>query len=68
MIFRTIATAFQFLTIIPIQTKKEISERDVYNSSSFFPLIGALQGHFLALLVFLFLKIMPCLTDYATPT
>ena len=58
MIFRTIATAFQFLTIIPIRTNREVSEKEVYNSVSFFPLIGALQGFFLALLAFLFLKIM----------
>ena len=58
MIFRTIATAFQFLTIIPIRTNREVSEKEVHNSVSFFPLIGALQGFFLALLAFLFLKIM----------
>lgn len=59
MIFRTIITAFQFLTIIPIRTNRKISENDVYNSSSFFPLIGTMQGLFLALPAFLFLKIMP---------
>ena len=48
MIFRTIATAFQFLTIIPIRTNREVSEKEVHNSVSFFPLIGALQGFFLA--------------------
>jgi adenosylcobinamide-GDP ribazoletransferase len=58
MIFRTIAVAFQFLTIIPIRTNREISEKEVRNSVSFFPLIGALQGFFLSILAFLFLKIM----------
>jgi adenosylcobinamide-GDP ribazoletransferase len=58
MIFRTIATAFQFLTIIPIRTNREVSEKEVYNSVSFFPLIGALQGFLLALAAFLFLKII----------
>jgi adenosylcobinamide-GDP ribazoletransferase len=58
MIFRTIATAFQFLTIIPIRINREISEKEVRNSVSFFPLIGALQGIFLALSAFLLLKIM----------
>jgi adenosylcobinamide-GDP ribazoletransferase len=57
--FKTILTAFQFLTIIPIRTKSGISEREVYNSTSFFPFVGALQGLFLALLAYLFLKIMP---------
>ena len=56
---KTILTAFQFLTIIPIRTKSGISEREVYNSASFFPFVGALQGLFLALLAYLFLKIMP---------
>jgi adenosylcobinamide-GDP ribazoletransferase len=58
MIFRTVATAFQFLTIIPIRTNREASEKEVRNSVSFFPLVGALQGIFLALSVFLLMKIM----------
>ena len=58
MILRTIATAFQFLTIIPIRTNREVSEKEVHDSVSFFPLIGALQGLFLAFFAFLFLKIM----------
>jgi adenosylcobinamide-GDP ribazoletransferase len=58
MIFRTIATAFQFLMIVPIRSNREVSEKEVHNSVSFFPLIGALQGFFITLLAFLFLKIM----------
>jgi adenosylcobinamide-GDP ribazoletransferase len=58
MIFRTIAVAFQFLTIIPIRTNREVSEKEVHDSVSFFPLVGALQGFFLSILAFLFLKIM----------
>jgi adenosylcobinamide-GDP ribazoletransferase len=58
MIFRTIAVAFQFLTIIPIRTNREVSEKEVQNSVSFFPLVGALQGFFLSITAFLFLKIM----------
>jgi adenosylcobinamide-GDP ribazoletransferase len=58
MIVKAVATAFQFLTIIPLRTNGDVSERDVSKSVSFFPLIGALQGFFLALLAFLFLKIM----------
>jgi adenosylcobinamide-GDP ribazoletransferase len=59
MIFRTIVTAFQFLTIIPLKTNWEASEKEVRNSVCFFPLIGAMQGSLLALLTFIFLKIMP---------
>jgi len=58
VILKAMVTAFQFLTIIPLWEKGEITEKDVCNSSVFFPLIGALQGFSLALLSFLFLKIM----------
>jgi adenosylcobinamide-GDP ribazoletransferase len=58
MIFRTIATAFQFLTIIPLKTNREATEKEVRNSVCFFPLIGALQGVLLALSAFVFSKII----------
>jgi adenosylcobinamide-GDP ribazoletransferase len=58
MIFRTIETAFQFLTIIPIRTNRGVSQKEVHDSVSFFPLIGALQGFFLTLSAFLFFKIV----------
>jgi adenosylcobinamide-GDP ribazoletransferase len=58
MIFKAIAVAFQFLTIIPVKTNREVSEEELHNSVSFFPLVGALQGFFLVLLSFIFLKIM----------
>jgi adenosylcobinamide-GDP ribazoletransferase len=58
MIFRTIATAFQFLMIIPVRTNRDVSEKEVHNSTSFFPLIGALQGFLLAFSAFLFLKMI----------
>jgi adenosylcobinamide-GDP ribazoletransferase len=58
MIFRTIMAAFQFLTIIPIRTNDKLSQKEVQNSVYFFPFVGALQGLFLALLAFLFLKII----------
>jgi adenosylcobinamide-GDP ribazoletransferase len=56
MIFRTIATAFQFLTIIPIRTNWEVSEKEVHNSASFFPFVGAFQGLCLVFLSYLLLK------------
>jgi adenosylcobinamide-GDP ribazoletransferase len=58
MIFRTIATAFQFLTIIPLKTNQEASEKEIRNSVCFFPFIGALQGFLLAISAFLFSKII----------
>ncbi len=36
--------AIQFLTIIPIRLKGEITERQVSSSGAFFPLAGAFQG------------------------
>jgi len=64
MIFSALVTAFQFLTIIPLRTKSQISERDVYNSAAFFPFIGAFQGLFLVFLSCVFLKILS--TEIAT--
>ena len=58
MIFRTIATAFQFLTIIPLRTDRKVSEKEVLNSVCFFPFIGAVQGFLLALSAFLSSKII----------
>ncbi|MBA4391561.1 MAG: hypothetical protein C0399_11595 [Syntrophus sp. (in: bacteria)] len=57
MILKPLVTAFQFLTIVPIKTKWDISEKEVCNSSIFFPLVGAFQGIILALLSFVCLKI-----------
>ncbi len=56
MTFKAVVTAFQFLTIIPLRTDWEISEKDVGDATVFFPLVGAFQGIVLALLAFLFLK------------
>jgi adenosylcobinamide-GDP ribazoletransferase len=36
--------AVQFLTIIPVSVKGEVTQRDVARSAAFFPLVGALQG------------------------
>jgi adenosylcobinamide-GDP ribazoletransferase len=65
MIFRTIAIAFQFLTIIPIKIKSAISEKEVYNSAAFFPIVGAFQGLFLVFLALFFLTIMSADTTTA---
>lgn len=58
MILGSVLTAFQFLTIIPLRMKSEISERDVYNSATFFPFIGALQGLFIVFLGFVLQGVM----------
>ncbi len=43
-IFKQVAIAFQFLTIIPLKTRWNLSETEIARSSVFFPLIGAFQG------------------------
>lgn len=47
--------AFQFLTIIPIKIKGEISEKEIAHSVIFFPIVGLFHG-FLILLSCLFLS------------
>jgi adenosylcobinamide-GDP ribazoletransferase len=56
MTFRSLVTAFQFLTIIPIKTKCNVSEKEVRDSSAFFPVVGAFQGLTFSLLSYLLLK------------
>lgn len=36
--------AFQFLTIIPVKVKGDISEKEMSQSATFFPVVGAFQG------------------------
>ena len=51
--------AFQFLTIIPLKVKGNVSEREIAQSAAFFPAVGAFQG-LLVLLSALFLsKVLP---------
>ena len=41
---KQLALAFQFLTIIPIRVKGDVSENDISRSAVFFPVVGAFQG------------------------
>lgn len=41
---KQLALAFQFLTIIPIRVKGEVSGKDLSRSAVFFPVVGAFQG------------------------
>jgi adenosylcobinamide-GDP ribazoletransferase len=41
---RSILLAIQFLTILPVRLRGDISERDVARCASAFPVVGALQG------------------------
>ncbi len=61
---KRIAAAFQFLTIIPIRIKGELSEADISGSAVFFPLVGFLQGALLAAISFFSLKFLsPAVTS-----
>lgn len=53
---KKILLAFQFLTIIPIKTTGEVSEKDIADSSIFFPLVGVFQGLLLSALSFMSLR------------
>jgi adenosylcobinamide-GDP ribazoletransferase len=57
MILKPLVTAFQFLTIIPIKTKWDLSEKEISNASMFFPLVGAFQGIILVFVSFICLKV-----------
>lgn len=48
---RQFLLALQFLTILPVRVKGEISETEVARSSAFFVFIGLLQGIFLLILL-----------------
>jgi len=57
MTVMSLITAFQFLTIVPIKTRRSASDDDLRNSSAFFSLVGAAQGLVLALAAFLLVKL-----------
>ncbi len=54
---KQLALAFQFLTIIPIEVRGEVSERDLSRSTVFFPVVGAFQGLLAACAAALFILI-----------
>ena len=51
--------AFQFLTIIPVKVRGEVSEEEMTGSAVCFPLVGAVQGLLLALSAILLIKVFP---------
>lgn len=56
---KQLALAFQFLTIIPIKVKGDVSARDLSLSAVFFPVVGAFQGFLSACAASLFIVILP---------
>jgi adenosylcobinamide-GDP ribazoletransferase len=51
--------AIQFLTIIPVRLRGEITQRQVSNSGVFFPLAGALQGVVVSLGAYVSAQVFP---------
>lgn len=61
---KRIVAAFQFLTIIPIRTRRHVSADDLGWSAVFFSLVGFFQGLFLAAIAFFLLKfVSPAVTS-----
>jgi adenosylcobinamide-GDP ribazoletransferase len=56
---RQVLLAVQFLTIVPVKVKGDITEYDVAGSAAFFPLVGALQGLLTAVPALLLMKVLP---------
>jgi adenosylcobinamide-GDP ribazoletransferase len=51
--------AFQFLTIIPLRVKVDISGKDISRSSAFFPIVGAFQGLLAVCVALLSIRLFP---------
>lgn len=51
--------SFQFLTIIPLRVRDEISEEEIGKASAFFPLVGVFQGILLVFASLLLRKVFP---------
>lgn len=56
---RQMLLALQFLTILPVKVRGDITEQDVAGSAAFFPLAGAVQGLLIAAPVLLLMKFLP---------
>jgi adenosylcobinamide-GDP ribazoletransferase len=51
--------AFQFLTIIPLRVKVDISGKDISRSSAFFPIVGAFQGLLAVCVALMSIRLFP---------
>lgn len=56
---KSVMLAFQFLTIIPVKVKGEISEKEIGITSAFFPLVGVFQGALLVTGNLILAKVFP---------
>lgn len=51
--------AIQFLTIIPVKVRGEVTEKDLVASTIFFPVVGAFQGLLMAVTALVGLQVFP---------
>ena len=51
--------AFQFLTVLPIRVKGDVTDKDVASAVAFFPAVGAFQGLATAVPAFFAAKVLP---------
>lgn len=56
---KKILLAFQFLTIIPVKVKGDISEKEISRSANFFSFVGAFQGLLAAVSALFLSKVFP---------
>ncbi len=56
---KSLLLAVQFLTIIPISVKGDVTQRDMARSAAFFPLVGALQGAIAATAALVAVRLFP---------
>ena len=59
MSVKSLLLAVQFLTIIPVHVKGEVTEADVARSAAFFPLAGAVQGLIGAIAALIAVRLFP---------
>ena len=57
MSLKSAALAFQFLTIIPVKVKGEVSEKNISDSTEFFPFVGLFQGLLLSIAALLLIRL-----------
>ena len=56
---RSVNLAIQFLTVIPVRIKGNVSDADIARSAAFFPVAGALQGLILLISAVALSRILP---------
>ncbi len=56
---RRFLLAFQFLTVVPVRVRGDVTGRELAASAAFFPAVGAFQGLVTGIPAFLAMKVLP---------